>query len=138
MEEDGIILSKKWGLNPSIETCIICKKDMGLVLFGELKGDVQAPKKCMLGHLCEECVKAMDENEERIFIEIRNDIPTGTYCLMPDYCLNPEVLNDLGDRRLVYVSPATIADMDKAIKELEIETVEKSLKEKKQHNRCLK
>lgn len=136
--EDGIMLSKKWGLNPSIETCVLCGKDIGLVLFGELKRDAKAPKKCMLGNLCSDCIKTMEENEERIFVELKDGMPTGTYCLMPDYCLNPEVLNDLGDRRLVYVSPETIADMDRTIHELEIETVEKSLKEKKQHNRCLK
>lgn len=35
----GLTLSKKYGVNPSVETCTICGKEMSVVLFGtSLKG----------------------------------------------------------------------------------------------------
>ena len=49
-------ISPKHGVNPSIVICPICKKDTSLVLFGKLKGDVEAPKQ-IEGDLCDECKK---------------------------------------------------------------------------------
>ena len=40
----GITISPKYGLNPSIVICPVCKKDTSLALFGRLKGDAEAPK----------------------------------------------------------------------------------------------
>lgn len=30
----GLTLSKKYGVNPSVETCAICGNEMGVLLFG--------------------------------------------------------------------------------------------------------
>jgi hypothetical protein len=42
MKKD-ITLSKNYGLNPSIIICPICGKDIGIALFGHIKGDKEAP-----------------------------------------------------------------------------------------------
>lgn len=120
-EEDGILLSEKYGLNPSIEKCALCDKDMGLILFGLLADDSEAPKTCCLGHLCDECKKDLEKCKEIIFLEIDNDMYTGSRCLMPEYCINPNVLNDLNGERIVYVSKKTFDNIEQNIKELKKE-----------------
>jgi hypothetical protein len=55
-------LSKKHGLNPSIETCFLCGKDKGVVLFGQMKNDSEAPKKvCLNSEPCSECKELMEK-----------------------------------------------------------------------------
>lgn len=124
-EEEGILLSEKYGLNPSIEKCALCDKDMGLILFGRLDDDSEAPKTCCLGHLCDECKKDLEKYKEIIFLEIDNNMYTGSRCLMPEYCINPNVLNDLDGERIVYVSKKTFDDIEQNIKELEEEQRER-------------
>ena len=56
MAKDSIQLSEKHGLNPSLEVCYVCGKDKGVILFGKLKGDVEAPRKaCITKAPCDEC-----------------------------------------------------------------------------------
>lgn len=119
MEEDNIPLSEKYGLNPSIEKCVLCNKDIGLILFGMLDGDIEAPKTCCLGHLCDECKKNLEKYKEITFLEIDNDVYTGNRCLMPEYCINPNVLNNLNGERIIYVSKKTFDNIKQNIKELE-------------------
>lgn len=45
----GIPISKKHGLNPSLETCFWCGEAMGVVLCGRMKGDAEAPRKMCMG-----------------------------------------------------------------------------------------
>lgn len=40
----GIHLSKKHGVNPSIEICAVCGKGIGVALLGRLKNDAEAPR----------------------------------------------------------------------------------------------
>lgn len=54
--DKGIRVSPQHGLNPSIERCPICGKEMGIVLYGKLKDDVEAPKYSEMS-LCEDCRK---------------------------------------------------------------------------------
>ena len=52
----NIRLSKKHGLNASLEQCFLCGKDKGLILFGQLKDDVEAPRQvCLNQEPCDEC-----------------------------------------------------------------------------------
>lgn len=55
-KEPSIPLSPKHGVNPSLMRCPICHKDMGIALFGKLKGDIEAPK-YVDGDLCDDCKK---------------------------------------------------------------------------------
>lgn len=52
----GIKISPKHGVNPSIQKCFWCQKEMGLILFGKMKDDAEAPKCVTLDYEpCDEC-----------------------------------------------------------------------------------
>lgn len=72
----GITLSKEYGVNPSVETCTICGKEMSVVLFGtSYKGEngkpAEAPHKVCLGNICGDC-KRVIEDDGIFFIEVRD------------------------------------------------------------------
>ena len=55
-----IKLSHKHGVNPSVEVCYYCGESKGVVLFGQLKGDEEAPRKCVIDREpCEKCAGYM-------------------------------------------------------------------------------
>ena len=56
----GIHLSKKHGVNPSIEICAVCGKGIGVALLGRLKNDAEAPGEVCLGNLCDTCQSVVD------------------------------------------------------------------------------
>lgn len=58
----SIILSKKHGLNPALEVCFWCGKEMGVAICGRMKGDAEAPRRmvCSL-EPCPECKKAFEK-----------------------------------------------------------------------------
>lgn len=72
MTKKGITLSKEHGVNPSIDCCPVCGKDIGLILFGKLKGDQKAPMKVSSGRLCDDCKKVKDEGG-LIIIEVKDN-----------------------------------------------------------------
>jgi hypothetical protein len=60
----GIYLSKKHGLNPSLEVCPVCGEDVGVILFGKLKAnrtdrDPEAPRRTYLS--LEPCGKCKEK-----------------------------------------------------------------------------
>ena len=72
----SITLSKKYGVNPSVEKCAVCGKDMSVVLFGTSWKDAngktaEAPREVCLGHLCDDCKKIVDQGGVFI-IEVRD------------------------------------------------------------------
>ena len=70
MAKDGIIVSEKHGVNPSITHCECCGKEIGLALFGKLKGDVEAPRHVYMG-FCDECQGVIDQGGVMV-IEVRD------------------------------------------------------------------
>lgn len=55
----AIKISPQYGVNPSITKCFWCGEDMGVALFGKLKGDKKAPMYCFGGYEpCEKCKKS--------------------------------------------------------------------------------
>lgn len=66
----GIRVSEKHGMNPSVNHCKCCGKEIGLVLFGRMKGDVEAPRDVALG-LCDDCQGVIDQGGVMI-IEVRD------------------------------------------------------------------
>lgn len=57
----GIHLSEKHGVNPSIEKCFFCLEDKGLILFGRMLGDKQAPMSGVFNQdPCDKCKEYMD------------------------------------------------------------------------------
>lgn len=69
-KEKGIIISEKHGVNPSIACCEVCGKEYGVIMFGKLKDDQEAPKRVMKG-LCPDCQKVVDDGGI-IFIEVED------------------------------------------------------------------
>jgi len=72
----GIKLSKEFGVNPSVEKCAVCGKDMSVVLFGTSWKDAngktaEAPREVCLGHLCDDCKKVVNQGGVSI-IEVRD------------------------------------------------------------------
>ena len=71
-----VTLSKKHGLNPSVEICNCCGEEMSVVLFGsEYKNEkgehTEAPYKVNMGNICDKCKKVIDEGGI-FFIEVRD------------------------------------------------------------------
>jgi len=57
-----IILSEKHGVNPSLDICPICEKPRGVILFGRLPGDAEAPRKSVSSLFpCDECRTAIGD-----------------------------------------------------------------------------
>lgn len=92
---DEILLSEKHGLNPSIDCCILCGKDIGIVLFGKLENDKEAPKKVCTGNLCDDCLNRLKEEKKRLYINIE----VGKCAEIPDDCLQQEYLDKIEDQR---------------------------------------
>ncbi len=70
---DSIILSKKHGVNVSVEACSLCGKDTGnILLLGKLKDDKEAPRRSNIGNVCDECKGAYDKGAY-LLIEVRDD-----------------------------------------------------------------
>ena len=66
----NITLSPKHGVNPSVTHCECCGKEIGLALFGRLKGDAEAPRDIAMG-LCDDCKKVIDA-QGLMIIEVRD------------------------------------------------------------------
>ena len=83
----GITISPKYGLNPSIVICPVCKKDTSIALFGRLKGDIKAQKQ-VEGELCDECKK---KYVTIIEVESETNIKsTGRRAYIPKEAINVE------------------------------------------------
>lgn len=118
-DEGGIIISEKYGVNPSLEVCALCGKEMGIIMFGKLKDDVEAPKQVCIGHLCEDCTSRLKKEEKRVFMEISDYGFTGRYYIFPDYSITPSELKNFGDNVVIYLSDKSFRDLEQNIKELE-------------------
>lgn len=112
MTNERIILSEKHGLNPSLEVCLACGKDIGIVMFGKLKDDIKAPKQVCLGHLCNECENKFKENHQKMLVETTEDGITGRYYIIEETWINPKFLEDIGDKVVVYLTEYTFKDIE--------------------------
>lgn len=115
----SIKLSEKHGVNPSMEICFFCKEAKGVVLFGKLKKDVEAPREVLINY--EPCDKCKEKFKEGIIvvavtteqqyknqpsITTRNNeelYPTGAYVVV-----KPKVFNNK-------YKAGSIATMDKEL-----------------------
>lgn len=95
--DESIILSEKHGVNPSIEVCFLCQKDMGIIMFGKLKDDAEAPRQVCMGRLCEDCLQKLKEEDKYIFIS-----ESGKYVIVNKDGINPEIIDKLD--RVTYMT----------------------------------
>ena len=70
MSKGSITLSPKHGLNPSVTHCECCGKEIGVALFGRLRGDKEAPRDVAMGY-CDDCQKVIDQ-QGLMIIEVYN------------------------------------------------------------------
>lgn len=112
----SIRLSKKHGLNPTIPICFFCKEHKNeIVLMGELKDDIEAPKNLLLDY--EPCDKCKEKFKGGVLIieatqypnvenqsPIQKDAyPTGRYTLVKPEALK-EPYNKAGTTALMHLS----------------------------------
>lgn len=102
-DEEGIIISEKYGVNPSLEVCALCGKEMGIIMFGRLKDDVEAPKQVCLGRLCDKCVSKFKKEYKKLILEVNNLGFTGRYFIFPEKCIRSEILEEIGDNVTIYL-----------------------------------
>ena len=63
-KKDGIKLSEKHGVNPTIVKCFFCGADKGVAMLGKLPGDAAAPKEAILDYEpCEKCQEMWDQGQ---------------------------------------------------------------------------
>ncbi len=62
MKNDGIMISERYGLNPTIPICFWCEeKKNEVALLGRLKDDKEAPRNCLLDYEpCDKCKKRFE------------------------------------------------------------------------------
>lgn len=64
-------LSEKHGVNPSIQKCFLCGKEKGVILFGRMTDDREAPREVVTDkEPCDECKKAMQDAV--LFVEVKD------------------------------------------------------------------
>lgn len=110
---NGITISPKHGVNPSVLVCTLCGKDIAVVLFGKLKGDEQAPRTHCNGSICDDCMNRLEGNKHRVFI----DLPNKRWMELPDSCLAPEYLERIGNDRVIPIPSEAFDALDNQLRE---------------------
>lgn len=114
----GIRLSQKHGVNPSLEQCFVCLKDVGIILFGAMRGDAEAPRRVCLpnNEPCAECRRWMEQGV--ILISVRDGEPdhanpyrTGGWVVVRDEAikrweLDPDFERSILQRRMAFIEDA--------------------------------
>jgi hypothetical protein len=73
----SIRLSKDHGVNPSMDTCYYCGEAKGILLFGRLPGDKEAPRHTVTNYEpCEKCKETMAQGIT-VFEMIDDKTPSG-------------------------------------------------------------
>lgn len=114
----GILLSKKYGANPSIAICHICGEETGeIVLPGRLKGDVEAPRRAVWNkEPCKQCKGWMGQGI--ILISVRdgeageNPYRTGKIAVVTEAAMRKvittqDLADDIARKRVCFV-PDTV------------------------------
>ena len=119
----SIKLSPQHGVNPSVEQCFVCMKDVGVVLFGKMKGDAEAPRQVCLGPSSPPCTECQGHMEKGvIIISVRdgeepeednvgnwNPYRTGGWCVVTDDFIkrvikdDPELRDSILKKRMVFM-----------------------------------
>lgn len=75
----GIKMSPKHGFNPSVDHCFHCGKDIGVILFGALKGDAEAPRSSVSSFIpCDDCMEILAKEQKiNLIVMGADNQPTG-------------------------------------------------------------
>lgn len=116
-----ILLSKKYGVNPSLMTCFYCGEDSGIALFGHLPNDAEAPFRAgVIDNVpCSKCKEYMKQGI--ILISVRNGesgknpYRTGGWLVLKEEALSQmgiqpqELLDSILKRRVAFIPDDTWA-----------------------------
>ena len=103
----SLIISKEHGVNPSLTCCPICGKEVGIALFGKLKGDAKAPTHVVGTEPCDECKDKLDNGKIAIMEAVFNNdvslpsslIRTGRYTFIDEKAIKVEIPNKIAVMR---------------------------------------
>lgn len=110
-----IRLSPRHGVNPSLDCCFFCMKPKGLALFGQLRGDQEAPRHVVTDHEpCNECKGWMEQGVVLISVDEsktedkQNPWRTGGYCVVTEEAVRrfvtpPELAEDICKKRVAFI-----------------------------------
>lgn len=114
-----MLVSKKYGVNPSMQVCFWCGKDTGaIVLLGKLKGDAEAPRRIVTNYdPCDECKKGFamgitvieattTPNHDGQRPMANETYPTGRLAVISRNCNHP-----FGEDKIVTVAPEVFSAM---------------------------
>ena len=94
MKKDNILLSPKYGVNPSMTICFYCGDVTGIALMGKLKGDVEAPKQCCTSvEPCDKCKKKYKDYCLVLEKETKESLPSGRWFAVKKDRVVPEYRN---------------------------------------------
>lgn len=110
-------LSEKHGVNPCIEVCFFCNEEKNsIILFGMLKGDVEAPRKAVINdEPCDKCKGYMEQGIILISVDeklskddMQNPYRTGEWCVVKEEFLkrtvtSPELLEAILKKRVCFL-----------------------------------
>lgn len=115
----SIRVSEKHGVNPSLDTCFWCGGDAGIVLFGRLKDDAEAPRRVCSGYApCSKCQEMRAMGITIIALEPKayngdkpeitpGFVPTGRWSVLKEEAviriLNQPLLDQVLKTRAVYM-----------------------------------
>lgn len=116
MSKDKINLSPKHGLNPAVEQCFICMQDKGVILFGKLPGDAEAPRVVCIPEAgpCDACAAYMRQGIILISVDLekttdpKNPHRSGGWCVVTEEALGriglkPEALAGILKSRVAFL-----------------------------------
>ncbi len=91
MAKGDILLSKKFGVNPSMTVCFYCGEATGIALMGKLKGDVEAPKQiCNSIEPCDKCKEKFKGYTLLVEKPSEDENPTGRWVAVKKEAITPE------------------------------------------------
>ena len=78
--KDEITLSEKHGVNPSMDMCFYCHEAKGIILFGKLKDDKEAPKEVYNSlDPCDKCQEKYKDDTLIVEYDMETKEPTGRW-----------------------------------------------------------
>lgn len=116
MSKNKIKLSETHGVNPAIEQCFICLRDKGIILFGQLPGDAEAPRVVCMPEAepCDTCTAFMRQGIILISVDpekttdTKNPYRSGGWCVVTEEAigrigLKPDALEGILKSRVVFM-----------------------------------
>jgi hypothetical protein len=111
----GLYLSPKHGVNSSIEKCFFCNGDKGVILFGRLRDDAEAPRAVVINYEpCDTCKGYMQQGiilisvDEKKTDDMKNPWRSGGWVVVKDALIeravsSVELRDDILKKRVAFL-----------------------------------